>query len=411
MGNVFSWLRRPKKREQTASLWVGAPGYGLASFNGGCLGVSTAYRCVRLIAESVAQLPFRYLTRGADGVFSEPTGAKAETKQWLLSVQPMPQMNAFDFWFSAVTQMLIKGNAYIVPGYDETGLSRLHLCSEGTVCYDSAAGVYTVSDTWRGLEGTFTEGDVIHLKNMATDGQNGVGVITHARLTMQCATAAAKEAYNRSAHGGTMKGFVTGLAGLTGVGETADDAVDSFAAELDRKINEIESRNIVSIPGELKFTPCQMSAADNQFMEERRFEVREVCRFFGVHPSFVFDDTSNNYKSVEMANVDFLTHTLNPILAQIETEFNRKLLRRGELPRDRKYEFDRMALFATDMEGKMRISAAMLGCGMATVNELRRMGNRPAVEGGDRPLVSANLREIGDDEDNNKGNGMPEGNI
>lgn len=49
-----------------------------------------------------------------------------------------------------------------------------------------------------------------------------------------------------------------------------------------------------------------------QFLESRKFTVRELCRFFGVHPSFVFDDTSNNYKSAEMANVAFLSNTLNP---------------------------------------------------------------------------------------------------
>ena len=39
-----------------------------------------------------------------------------------------------------------------------------------------------------------------------------------------------------------------------------------------------------------------------------------IRRFFGVPPSFVFDDTSNNYKSAEMANVAFLSNTLEPLV-------------------------------------------------------------------------------------------------
>ena len=130
-----------------------------------------------------------------------------------------------------------------------------------------------------------------------------------------------------------------------------------------------------------------------QFLETRKFSVREICRFFGVHPSFVFDDTSNNYKSAEMANVAFLSNTLNPILRKIETELHRKLVA-PSLCCKRKFQFDRRGVYACDLDSKIKYQAQTIAAGLYTVNEWRREENKPAVEGGDTVLVSANLKGI-----------------
>jgi HK97 family phage portal protein len=130
-----------------------------------------------------------------------------------------------------------------------------------------------------------------------------------------------------------------------------------------------------------------------QFLESRKFTVREICRFFGVHPSFVFDDTSNNYKSAEMANVAFLNNTLNPILRKIEAELLRKLVA-PTLATKRKFEFNRQSLYACDLESRGKYWKQVIETGLYTVNELRREENKPDVEGGDTVLVSANLKSI-----------------
>ena len=147
------------------------------------------------------------------------------------------------------------------------------------------------------------------------------------------------------------------------------------------------------MPGSVQFSPLSLSSADMQFLETRKFGVREICRFFGVHPSFVYDDTSNNYKSAEMANVAFLSTTLNPLLRQVETELLRKLVPRS-LAGKRKFEFDRRGLYACDLDSRVRYQTQTIAAGLYTVNEWRREDNRPEVPGGDAVLVSANLRDL-----------------
>lgn len=355
------------------------------------LAISTVYRCVRLLSESVANLPLRYMRLKGE-VFVDD---RASRLHYLLSVQPDERYSAFDFWAQAVQQMLLQGNAYIVPQYSPTSmeLDRLVLCSPGTVSYDLLNRTYTVMDTTNSLSGTFAENEVVHLKNLSLDGVLGVSTLTFARLTAQIASTGDNETLNRFANGGNVRGLVANEAGVKGFGDVQDDELAGLATELDQRFQTGE--RIVSLPGRVDFKQLSLSSTDMQFLESRKFTVREICRFFGVHPSFVFDDTSNNYKSAEMANVAFLSNTLNPMLRKIECELHRKLIA-PSLCCKRRFEFDRRSLYACDLASRVQYQTQTIAAGIYTVNDWRRAENMPPIEGGDTPLVSANLKTIQD---------------
>ena len=173
--------------------------------------------------------------------------------------------------------------------------------------------------------------------------------------------------------------------------EYQDKELAKTATDLDSRFRNGE--RIVSLPGQVQFSPLSLSSTDMQFLETRKFSVRDICRFFGVHPSFVFDDTSNNYKSAEMANVAFLSNTLNPLLRKIEVELHRKLVA-PSLCCKRRSQFDRRGLYACDLDSRIKYQAQTIAAGIYTVNDWRKEENKPAVEGGDTVLVSANLKGI-----------------
>ena len=355
----------------------------------------------------MANLPLEYLERNGDGIFE--TG-RNRAMDYLLSVQPEPHYNAFDFWTAAVQQVLLRGNAYIIPIY-KTSLAvpdRLALCGIGTVTHDTTNDTYTVSDTINGISGTYREDEVIHLKGLTIDGKTGVSVIEFARLTLVIAQAGDSETLTRFVNGGNVRGIISNDRSVRGFGEYQDEQLSATAENIDDRFQAGE--RIVSLPGQVDFKQISLTSADMQFLESRKFTVREICRFFGVHPSFVFDDTSNNYKSAEMANVAFLSNTLNPMLRRIETELLRKLVAPG-LAHKRRFAFDRRGLYACDLDSRVRYQTQTIAAGIYTVNEWRRAENKAPVDGGDKVLVSANLRgidEVGagvvpanDDEDNN----------
>lgn len=357
----------------------------------GPLSVATVYRCVNHLADSVANLPVRFMRKKGD-IFVEDTDSALH---YLLNVQPSETMSAVDFWRQAVQYILLRGNAYIVPIYSPVTmeLDRLALVDPTCVAHDTINDIYTVNDVINGVAGVYTESEIIHLKNYSFDGKRGISTLEFARIVTGTAMAGDTETINRFSNGGNVRGIVSNDTSVRGFGEYQDKQLEKTATNLDERFRGGE--RIVSLPGQVQFSPISLSSTDMQFLETRKFTVRDICRFFGVHPSFVFDDTSNNYKSAEMANVAYLSGTLNPLLRKIEVELHRKLVARS-LCCKRKFEFDRRALYACDLDSKVRYQNQTIAAGIYTVNEWRAEENKPAVEGGDTVLVSANLKSITD---------------
>ena len=346
--------------------------------------VATVYRCVKVISDGVASLPLRYMTLQG-GRYVEDVRSPFH---YLLTVQPQPEMSAYDFWAHAVTLMLLEGNAYIFPRYVLGELTDLVLCHKGTVSHDILNSKYIISDSYNGIFGTFDESEVVHLYLHSCDGRRGESVIDHARRTLGIAVAGDNETEKRFTNGGTVRGFVTNDKAVTGFGKVQDDELSNLATSLDDQF--VGGKRIVSLPGDSDFKQISLSSTDMQFLETRKFTVREICRFFGVPTSYVFDDNATNYKSAEMANLTFLTMTLDPILKRIENELRRKLIPRSQCCRQT-FQYDRSDIYSLDLQSKAAYYKQMLEIGAMTANEIRHKENLPEVDGGDTPLVSANL--------------------
>lgn len=357
--------------------------------SGSPLTVATVYRCVNLLADSVANLPMQYMRLKGD-VFVED---KTSRLHYLLTVQPCSYMSAVDFFRQIVLHLQMRGNAYVVPVFDYTMMDWGHFALVDPTCvaHDTVNDKYTICDVNAGISGVYGEDEIIHIKNYSIDGKTGLSTIGFARLALDITSTGDQETLNRFANGGNVRGLVSNDTSVRGFGEYQDEELEKTATDLDERFQN--GARIVSLPGQVQFSPISLSSTDMQFLETRKFSVREICRFFGVHPSFVFDDTSNNYKSAEMANVAFLSNTLNPILRKIELEFHRKLVA-PSLCCKRKFQFDRKGIYACDLDSKVRYQTQTIAAGLYTVNDWRREENKPAVEGGDTVLVSANLKAI-----------------
>lgn len=349
------------------------------------LTLSTVTRCVTLISESVATLPLVHEVRKG-GVFVQLDDGLSR----LLSVEPNEWQSGFDFWKQAVQGKLLFGDAIVVPQYDTFGgLKRFLLARPGTAAPSVGIGIYQINDQDQGLNGTFYEEDIVRVKGLTLDGVNCLSVVGYAARTMSIAATAERNALTTFANGGASLGIITNDTRTHGYGEIQSAALQDAASRLSNSLKQGD--RLLALGGKWQYIPFTMTAADMQFLESRRFTVREVCRFFNVPPIFAFDDTSNNYKSVENASVDLYRNAINPILCQIESELTRKLLpgKRGE-----RIRFDREGIYATDLESRMAYIEKRIQTGTMTPNEGRASLGKLPVEGGDTPMLSANLKTI-----------------
>lgn len=353
------------------------------------MAVAAVYRCVKLLSESVANLPLQYMRLKGD-IFVEDHASRLH---YLLTVQPDATKSAFNFWKETVERILLDGNAYILPVYNPASLEidRLVLCSRYAVTHDALNDTYSIFDQMNGVYGVYQEDEIIHIKGHTADGKTGISVLRYAQQTLDIAMTGDRETLKRFANGGNVRGIISNDKSVTGFGEYQDSQLEKTAASVDSKFQGGD--RIVSLPGQVDFKQISLSSTDMQFLESRKFTIRDICRFFGVHPSFVFDDTSNNYKSAEMANVAFLSNTLNPLLRNIENELLRKLVA-PSLCCKRRFQFDRRGLYACDLESRVKYQTNTIAAGIYTVNDWRKQENMPPVEGGDKVLVSANLKDI-----------------
>lgn len=357
--------------------------------------IAAVYRAVNLISSSVASLTLRYKRKDrAKGYFKLYDDGYGKVINYLLSVRPNERMNSFVLMKNLVAMILLKGNAFVYPmknRYD--GVEKLYLCTPGSVTYDMYANQYTINDVVNGIYKTVSAQDIIHLKNVSRDGgYTGVSTITYAAMTLNIAATADNETLKRFATGGRFKAILQNNTSVVGWGEYKDKQMEGLGEDLQDSLNRGD--DILQLKGDGTLTPISMSSADMQFLESKKFTLREIARFFNVPPSKLMDDSNANYKSVEVSNIAFYAEALQPIVTEIEREFSSKLLT-IDTYQEYKFKYDLSSLYALDLDSKAKWDKARLDNGQASVNDLRRESDTQPVDKGDEIYLSVNLAPLG----------------
>jgi HK97 family phage portal protein len=123
---------------------------------------------------------------------------------------------------------------------------------------------------------------------------------------------------------------------------------------------------------------------DMQLIESRRFEKEDICEAFGVPLSIIGDTPSGSGvgSTQEQVSIRFVRDTIGPMVAKWEEEINRKLFRKAGMF----FEFSLEGLLRGDSKAQAEAFRAALGGpgtgdGWMSVDEVRRLTNRPALGG------------------------------
>lgn len=351
--------------------------------------LAAVYRCVSILSGTIASLPLQ-VKRKANGYFS-PDGKHELHK--LLTRRPNSRLNSYDLMQNAVIQMVNNGNAYILIRRSFGEVSELILCANNSVVYDKFSNRYIISDGINHISGTFDADDVIHLKNKSLDGgYTGVSTIYYASRVLSISASADNQNLQTFQNGTKVKALLYGASGgVSGIDALDYEQTSPVADRVEAQLNS--GKDIIAISEDLKFQQLSINPVDAQLLETKKFSVLDVCRFYGVNPDKAFAGQSTNYKASEMGQVSFLTDTLQPILAQIEAEFNAKLIP-DSLCDTYKISFDLEALYQTDLTTRAAYDKSKFETGVFTTNYLRMKQGIAPVEGGDVPMISCNVAPI-----------------
>jgi len=348
--------------------------------------LSTVYRCVDVISDSVAQLPLEpYLIDGQgykSKFISHPTYR-------ILNKEPNSNMSRFDFIKALIVSVLLRGNGYAYIERDKNGnVLSLQFVDSNFVTLvptDIAKINNTIRYSVVGINTLVESINMIHIKNFTYDGIHGISTLQHAAKTLILST-------DSEAHAA---GFFKGGANLAGIlkvdGEVTpkqqSDIKSSWATAFSPSTGN--PNGVAVIKGNMTYQPVSVSPVDSQLLETREFNVIDICRFFGVSPVKAFDLSKSSYSTVEATQLSFLTDTLSPLLEKIELEFERKLYKPSERS-NITIKFDTSVLLRADKASLAEYYNKLFLIGVMTINEVRKALDLPALEDGDNSFVQVN---------------------
>lgn len=364
------------------------------------LSVSAVHRAVELRAKTLAMMLLQYQTKDKiGGNFQQDTSRYGSGLNWLLQVEPNPIMTAASLIEQVIIDRLNRGNGLIYIERDYSGdVVALWRAQYGG--YNAINGTYTLTYlTDKGLRSLVNvpKDDVIHLPNTyrEVDGVVGISTIRHAYDTLSLIKTQKAQALDTAAKGGRVKGFISEDKGPSpiGTGSFNKRTSDDYAKEISDKIYQ---QDIVSLRGLEKFTSISMSAQDMELVEQLNLGLDDVARFWATPRPLLMLDTNSHYTSYKDATMEYLQRTIAPDAREIEDEFNRKLLNRYDFGKARIHMCE-LPLLRMDLESQAKVDQYRLQMGW-TINEIRQQYDMPAVEKGDIPYRTANVKPLGEEE-------------
>lgn len=387
---IFGWelnLRKASKKELSEIVaWNLHTGYRFTNSKSSAMALSAVYRCVDLISDSLAVLPFMTYTVDEQGFKQE---AKTHPLYRILNLEPNENMTRFVFFKTLVSSVLLRGNAYAYIERNGSGdVEQLVYLPADQVSIEFIKDGFGISRKryrvagWRKL---VEPKDMIHVLNFSYDGIVGVSTLEHARRSLAIATSSENHADSYFRSGGSITGVLNVDRPLN------KEQRDRIYNTWNQRITESGGGGVAVLEADMKFQPIAISPKDSQLLESRLFNVSEICRFFSVSPVKAFDLSKSSYSTVEATQLQFLTDTLLPIITKFEQEFQRKLFNYIEQDGYR-VEFDTTVILRTDKAALGNYLRTMFNIGGLTPNELRRENNLPPVENGDKPFVPVNMQ-------------------
>lgn len=365
--------------------------------------LSIVSRCVELRANAIAMLPVYLMNEGTrDRLRSHPLGP-------LLWGPPNEVMTRFDYERLMQCNLDLSGNAYAwVNRVRRTGrpAELIPLLPDQVTPYVDTAGAlwYIYTNPRTGEMTRLNPADVLHYKAYSPDGITGVSILRRASQAISTGLFAQQYQTDLYANGGRPSGVLstgTDLAGTVEVTNAKGEKEVISRKEVIRRAWEKvhngpgKGFRIAVLDNGLTYTPTAMNNADAQFVESEEYRVADVARFFGV-PLYLLNAGKQAYSSNEQNSIDFVKHTILPIIVQREQEDSWKLL----LPREReqglRIKREPKQLLRGDTAAQAAWYKAMREVGAYSANDILGLDDRPAVPGGDSRYASLNYVPLED---------------
>jgi HK97 family phage portal protein len=349
--------------------------------------VNAIYSAVALLADTISTLPLdAYIRIDGERRAFRPRPAWVQRPDVdLISKEP--------FYNSVIVSLLLDGNAFVRVYRDASGRVLNLVVLNPTDVEVIRNGIGRVMFRLQNNDELLSSDQILHIVDVLKPGHiRGVSRVEALKDNFGLAIALESYAARFFGQGVSMAGHIEFPANLTP--EQARDLSDGFSA---RHGGFRKSHKVGVLSGGAKFVSTSIENDKAQFLDSRRMAVEDVARAFNIPTMFLGLPGTNTYSSAEQNAIQFVTHTVRPIVQKLEGAFSTLLNTEpgGEFAFV-KFSID--GLLRGDANSRFAAYSNGLQSGWMTLNDVRRLEDLPPLEGGDTarvPLANISLSDAG----------------
>lgn len=369
---------------------------GLIVSEEAALKLGAYWACINILADITASLPLT--------LYKKDDGGGVEVKDHplysLLHNSPNADMTAYEFKSYIMRSLCVNGNFYALKVFSGGEIVALNVLypDKTTPFFKGAEKLYRYNNPITGKEEEYKDSEIVHIPGFGYDGLKGFSVLSYMRDSIGAALSADRVASEAFISSGKAQGALL-FKGKLSV-EQRQNLFKALREQADEYNNSSSGAFLVLDEG-TEIKNFNISPADLQMLENRKFSVEDVCRWFRVPPHMVGHSNVTTWGSgIEELSRGFITLTLQPTyLSRIQSALNKRLLP-VEMQSEYSFEFKVQALIRANIIAQAAYYSTMLQNGVYSRNEVRGFLNMPPVEGGDEYTVQVNLAPINAGEKN-----------
>jgi HK97 family phage portal protein len=346
--------------------------------------VNAVFSAVSLIADTISTLPLDSYIR-IDG----QRRAFRPRPAWV--DKPDIALPRTAFYNSAIVSLLLDGNLFVRVFTNGRGeVVNLVVLNPKTVEVKRngrGEAVFTVEGETKPL----TSEDIIFIPDVLRPGQmRGVSRVEALKENFGLALALEKFASTFFGQGTNLNGVIEFPGNLTA--EQAENLRNGFDSK-HKGWRRGHKTGILS--GGATFKTTQVDPESSQSIEARRLAVEDVARAFNIPANMLNIPGTTTYASVEQNNLQFITHTLRPIVQKLEDAFSPLMNRYpGGQTAFIKWNLDGLA--RADLAARMSAYSVGIQAGFMSINDVRRLEDMsdiddPAANNVRVPLANMNI--------------------
>jgi len=359
---------------------------------------TAVYACIKVLAESIAQLPMFVYEYTDDGgkkrVYDHPLS-------YILHDEPNPEMTSFVFRETLMSHLCTYGNAYaqiIRNGRGDVVALYPLLPNQMQVARADNGQLVYIYSTYGGQVASkdvktyyLRQDQVLHIPGLGFDGIIGYSPIAMARDAIGMGMAAEEFGSKFFNNGAMPSGVLSHPGTLTDPARVREAWMAAYGGSGN-------AGKVAVLEEGMRYDPISINPSEAQFIETRKYQLDEIARIFRVPPHMIGDLEKSSFSNIEQQSLEFVMYTLNPWVKRWEQAINKSLL----LPSEKGLYFCKMnvdGLLRGDYESRMNGYSIGRQNGWLSANDIRELEDMNPIsdeEGGNLYLVNGNMLPLKD---------------